>query len=93
MVSDRGHIYDQMMDRGLGLRKTVITCYLIAGFYAAIGLTMSQIRTKYAAIVYLLVIFNSAIIVWKEGFLRMEGLRGAIKKDSKTNETPSPQND
>lgn len=82
MVSDRGHIYDQMMDRGLGLRKTVIACYLIAGLYVAIGLTMSQIRTKYAAIVYLLVVLNSAVIVWKEGFLKMEGLRGAIKKNN-----------
>ena len=93
MVSDRGHIYDQMMDRGLGLKKTVIICYLLAGMYAAIGLTMSQIKTRYAMIVYVLVIFNSAVIVWKEGLLKMEGLRGAIKKDSKTDEAPLPEND
>lgn len=82
-VSDRGHIYDQMMDRGLGLKKTVALSYALAGIYAIIGLIMSQIRTRYALIVIVLVIFNSAIIVWKEGFLKMEGLRGAVKKKEK----------
>jgi UDP-GlcNAc:undecaprenyl-phosphate GlcNAc-1-phosphate transferase len=80
-TSDRGHIYDQMMDRGMSLRKTVIVCYLLAGMYAAIGLIMSQIRTRYALIVCILVIVNTAVIVWKEGFLKMEGLRGAVKKE------------
>ena len=79
-VSDRGHIYDQMMDRGMSLKKTVTICYLLAGMYAVTGLIMSQIRTRYAVIVLVLVIVNSGVIVWKEGFLRMEGLRGAVKK-------------
>lgn len=79
-VSDRGHIYDQMMDRGFSLMKTVRVCYLLAAMYAFVGLIMSQIRTRYAIIVYILVVFNSAVIVWKEGYLKMEGLRGAVKK-------------
>ena len=81
-VSDRGHIYDQMVDRGVPLKKTVAICYLLAGIYAVIGLAMSQIRTRYAAIVYVFVFAVSAIIVWKKGYLKMEGLRGAIRKDS-----------
>ena len=28
-VSDRGHIYDQMIDRGIPLKKTVAICYLL----------------------------------------------------------------
>ncbi|OHB66937.1 MAG: hypothetical protein A2Y77_18345 [Planctomycetes bacterium RBG_13_62_9] len=76
-VSDRGHIYDQMIDRGIPLRRTVVICYVLAGLYAAIGLTMSQIRTRYAAIVYLLVFVTSTMIVWRKGYLRMEGLHGA----------------
>lgn len=81
-VSDRGHIYDQMIDRGIPFKKTVAICYLLAGIYAVIGLAMSQIRTRYAAIVYVFVFAVSAIIVWKKGYLKMEGLRGAIRKDS-----------
>ena len=79
-VSDRGHIYDQMIDRGIPLKKTVAICYILAGAYAAIGLVMSQIRTRYAAVVCVVVFVISATVVWKKGYLRMKGLRGAIRK-------------
>jgi len=79
-VSDRGHIYDQMIDRGIPLKKTVAICYALAGTYALIGVVMSQIRTRYAAVVHIFVFSVSAIIVWKKGYLKMEGLRGAIRK-------------
>jgi UDP-GlcNAc:undecaprenyl-phosphate GlcNAc-1-phosphate transferase len=79
-VSDRGHIYDQMIDRGIPLKKTVAISYILAGAYAAIGLVMSQIRTRYAAVVYVIVFTVSALVVWKKGYLRMEGLRGAVRK-------------
>jgi UDP-GlcNAc:undecaprenyl-phosphate GlcNAc-1-phosphate transferase len=82
-VSDRGHIYDQLMDRGHSLKKTVVICYLLAGLYAVIGLAMSQIRTRYAVIVYIVVIVISAWTVWANGFLKMEGLRGAIRQEEK----------
>jgi UDP-GlcNAc:undecaprenyl-phosphate GlcNAc-1-phosphate transferase len=77
-VSDRGHIYDQMIDRGVPLKKTVAVCYVLAGIYAVIGLVMSQIRTWYAAGVYVVVVAVSAFVVWRKGYLKMEGLRGAI---------------
>ncbi|MGB2807668.1 MAG: MraY family glycosyltransferase [Sedimentisphaerales bacterium] len=80
-VSDRGHIYDQMIDRGIPLKKTVAVCYVLAAFYAVIGLVMSQIRTWYAAGVYVAVFVVSAFVVWWKGYLRMEGLRGAIRKE------------
>ncbi len=79
-VSDRGHIYDQMIDRGTPLKKTVVICYVLAGLYAVIGLAMSQIRTWYAAGVYVFVFAVSGVVVWRKGYLKMEGLRGAIRK-------------
>ncbi|UCG48875.1 MAG: undecaprenyl/decaprenyl-phosphate alpha-N-acetylglucosaminyl 1-phosphate transferase, partial [Phycisphaerales bacterium] len=80
-VSDRGHIYDQMIDRGIPLKKTVKICYGLAGVYALIGLAFSiRIRARYALIVYVAVFVVSAIAVWRKGFLKMEGLRGAIRK-------------
>jgi len=81
-VSDRGHIYDQMIDRGIPLKRTVAISYVLAGIYAAIGLLMSQIRTRYAAGVYVLVFVVSGLVVWKKGYLKMEGLRGAIRKEN-----------
>ena len=71
-VSDRGHIYDQMVDRGMPLKKTVRVCYVLAAVYAGIGLVMSQIRTKYAAVVYVLVFVVSGLIVWRKDYLKME---------------------
>jgi len=82
-VSDRGHIYDQMIDRGIPLSKTVAICYALASLYALIGLGLSlrtKIRARYALIVYVLVFAVSGVIVWKKGYLKMEGLRGAIRK-------------
>ena len=79
-VSDRGHIYDQMVDRGIPLKKTVAICYVLASIYAVIGLVMSQIRTRYAAAVYVFVFAVSGLVVWKKGYLKMKGLRGAISK-------------
>jgi UDP-GlcNAc:undecaprenyl-phosphate GlcNAc-1-phosphate transferase len=81
-VSDRGHIYDQMIDRGIPLKKTVTICYLLAGLYAFVGLVMSQIRTRYALVVYIIVFAISGIIIWRKGYLKMEGLRGAVRKNS-----------
>jgi len=80
-VSDRGHIYDQMIDRGMTLKRTVAICYGLAGIYALIGVVMSQIRTRYALVVYIVVSICSAYVVWKKGYLKMEGLRGAIRKE------------
>ena len=80
-VSDRGHIYDQMIDRGISMKKTVGLCYGLAGVYAVIGLVMSQIQTRYAAVVYVIVFVVSGAVVWKKGYLKMEGLRGAIRKE------------
>jgi len=79
-VSDRGHIYDQMIDRGIPLKKTVAICYGLAAMYAGIGVIMSQIRTRYALVVYIVVFVVSGIVVWRKGYLEMEGLRGAIRK-------------
>ena len=84
MVSDRGHIYDQLIDRGIPLKKTVAISYALAGMYALIGITMSQIRTRYALGVYVIVMIVSAVVIWKKGFLKMHGHRGAIQKAEKT---------
>jgi len=83
-VSDRGHIYDQMIDRGIPLKKTVVICYLLTGFYAVLGVSLgviTAIKTKYAIFIYAAVFIASALVIWKKGYLKMEGLRGAIRKD------------
>jgi UDP-GlcNAc:undecaprenyl-phosphate GlcNAc-1-phosphate transferase len=80
-VADRGHIYDQMMDRRMSLKRTVMTCYCLAGMYGFVGIVMSQMKLIYSLAVFVGVIVISGVIVWKKDFLKMEGLRGAIQKE------------
>ena len=75
-VSDRGHIYDQMIDRGRPLRKTVKLCYAIAAAYSLSGIIISQLTVVYALIAAVGVFTVSGVLVWRKGFLKMGGLRG-----------------
>ena len=80
-VSDRGHIYDQMIDRGIPLKKTVEICYALAAFYAVFGLVLAvttAIQTRYAVFIYVGLFAVSWLVVWKKGYLKMKGLRGAV---------------
>ncbi|MGA2069857.1 MAG: MraY family glycosyltransferase [Sedimentisphaerales bacterium] len=88
-VSDRGHIYDQMIDRGIPLNRTVGICYALAALYAVAGILMSMIRTRYAFIACPVIFIVSFLVVWRMGFLKMEGLRGAIHKKNNTDKTRS----
>ena len=71
-VSDRGHIYDQFMDRGWPLKATVTICYVLAGIYALAGLLVSQIRLRHAAVVFVVVVVFSGYLVWRGGFLHIK---------------------
>ena len=79
-ISDRGHIYDQMMDRGMSIKKTVALCCGLAGIYVLAGALSSWMSMDYAIIFYAVVIVISALIVWGKGYLKMQGLRGAIRQ-------------
>jgi hypothetical protein len=88
-VSDRGHIYDQIIDRGISMKRTVGICYLLAGLYAVAGLLNSLIPTPYNLIPLVAIFAISFLVVWRMGFLKMEGLRGAIHKKDDTDKTRS----
>jgi UDP-GlcNAc:undecaprenyl-phosphate GlcNAc-1-phosphate transferase len=81
-VSDRGHIYDQMMDRGLSVRKTVALCYGLTAVYAVAGLVIGLLPIFAAVAVCAAVVLVSALAVWKKGYLKMTGLRGTAPQNS-----------
>ena len=85
-VSDRGHIYDQMMDRGASVKKTVALCCGIGVVYALVAVLGSWMAIEYATILYVLTVLVSAVAVWKKGYLKMEGLRGAGRDDEKSSQ-------
>lgn len=79
--SDRGHIYDQMIDRGLSLHKTVGISYGLTAVFALIGLILSQIKARHAIYIYLILFVIAGLLIWRLGFLQMEGMRGKVKRD------------
>jgi len=80
MVSDRGHIYDQFMDRGLGLKKSVRICYILAICYGLIGLAISFMRFRYSIVAFLIIVLISAFGAWKFDFLQMDKKNNDAKK-------------
>jgi UDP-GlcNAc:undecaprenyl-phosphate GlcNAc-1-phosphate transferase len=76
--SDRGHVYDQIMDRGRPLKKTVGLCYGLSSLYVCMGLIMSQMGLAGSVLVASSVVVASAFVVWRKGFLKMTGLRGTV---------------
>lgn len=51
-AGDRSHLYDQLVDRGFSVKKTVVISYGLAAFYGLVGLAIIVIRTRYAIFVY-----------------------------------------
>ncbi len=87
---DRSHFYDQLVQRGLSVRQTVLISYLLTIVYAGLGLLMAWvtddgpvIRTRYAVFFYLGVVVITGIIAWRVGLTRPEDLpaNGATNGD------------
>ena len=69
---DRSHFYDQLVDRGLTVRQTVLICYGLALFFAILGVGIIFMRTRYGLLVYIGVTTILAITVYKAGMLRVD---------------------
>jgi UDP-GlcNAc:undecaprenyl-phosphate GlcNAc-1-phosphate transferase len=68
---DRGHLYDQLVDRGISVRRVVALFYALALASAAIGVgTAVFIRTKTALVIYAAVFAAIWLFFWKGGFLK-----------------------
>ena len=75
-VSDRGHIYDQLMDRGWSLKKTVRVYYIMEIVCVLVGLVVSQMRFRYALIVFVGIVLLSGLLTYRHGFLQMDSKSG-----------------
>lgn len=76
---DRSHFYDQLKQRGLSVRQTVLVCYLLTGVYMCVGLLLTWvdasgpvIRTRWAILLYVGVIVATAITAWWTGLTHPE---------------------
>jgi UDP-GlcNAc:undecaprenyl-phosphate GlcNAc-1-phosphate transferase len=81
---DRSHFYDQLVQRGLSVRQTVLVCYGLTLVYAGIGLLMTWlrvgpeglavpvIRLRYAVPIYVAVCLATAVLAWCAGLTHPE---------------------
>jgi hypothetical protein len=56
----------------------VTLCYGLSSLYVCMGLIMSQMGTAASVLLASCVVIVSSVVVWRKGFLKMTGLRGAI---------------
>lgn len=69
-VADRGHIYDQLVDRGFSRTQSIWICYLLTIFFSTVGLVGFAIGLPMALALYLCIIFLTFLVIWKKGFLK-----------------------
>jgi UDP-GlcNAc:undecaprenyl-phosphate GlcNAc-1-phosphate transferase len=81
---DRSHFYDQLVQRGLTVRQTVLVCYAVTLVYAAFGVLLTVLRTRpdggtvplirlrYAVPIYAGICLLTAILAWRAGLTRPE---------------------
>ncbi|MBS3820414.1 MAG: undecaprenyl/decaprenyl-phosphate alpha-N-acetylglucosaminyl 1-phosphate transferase [Phycisphaerae bacterium] len=67
---DRSHLYDQLVDRGLTVKKVVILFYDLAILAAVLGVTFAiALRTRYAVIVYAVLFLSIWVVFWVFGMV------------------------
>lgn len=71
-TGDRSHFYDQLRDRGLSVRTTVLICYAIGVFCACLGTAVLYLRTVYLLALYVAVILLTVVGCRLFGLLRVD---------------------
>jgi UDP-GlcNAc:undecaprenyl-phosphate GlcNAc-1-phosphate transferase len=72
MIGDRSHFYDQLIDRGLPVKKVVAISYLLAAFFALVGCAPIFLRTRYVIPLYFLVVLIVLLVIMKFDMLRAD---------------------
>ena len=72
LEGDRSHFYDQLIDRGMSVRKVVFISYALAAFYASLGCASIWLRLRYTIPLYLSVLAVTVLVVILSGMARAE---------------------
>ena len=71
-IGDRSHFYDQLRDRGCGVRQTVLICYAVGAIFGLLGNICLALSTKVVFIIALLVPLLLSVYFVRFGFLRVD---------------------
>jgi UDP-GlcNAc:undecaprenyl-phosphate GlcNAc-1-phosphate transferase len=81
MQGDRSHFYDQLIDRGLGVRRVVAISYILSTLFVLVGISVIFLRVRHAILVYGFTICALILLVSK---LNMAGIEEGRRKSSPT---------
>jgi UDP-GlcNAc:undecaprenyl-phosphate GlcNAc-1-phosphate transferase len=76
-MGDRSHFYDQLLDRGMSVRNVVAICYVLSAIYVAVGCVSIWLRTRYAALVYLVITAATIVAIAAGKMVRLEDRPGS----------------
>ncbi len=85
-IGDRSHFYDQLRDRGLSVRQTVLLCYAIGLCFAAVGAVAVHQSTKVLVTLFVVGPILLASCCWRLGMLRVDD--AASRSNKNPGETP-----
>jgi len=71
-IGDRSHFYDQIRDRGLTVRKTVLACYGLGLVFAVVGAAMTCLPGVVLAPFCLVIALIATVLCRRYGFLRVD---------------------
>ena len=77
---DRSHLYDQLVDRGLSVRKVVFVFYALALVAAAVGVGLAMVRIRFALPIYAALLAIIWVAFYKAGMVRPDPRRSARNK-------------
>ncbi|MFQ5411185.1 MAG: MraY family glycosyltransferase [Phycisphaerae bacterium] len=71
-IGDRSHFYDQVRDRGLSVRRTVLLCYLLAFLFAVLGALITCLPNTLLWTVFAVLPLIASFSCWRYGLLRVD---------------------
>jgi UDP-GlcNAc:undecaprenyl-phosphate GlcNAc-1-phosphate transferase len=71
-AGDRSHFYDQLVDRGISIRKVVLISYALAAFYAVLGCASIWLRLRYIVPLYAAVGLVTIAVIVRAGMAHAE---------------------
>ncbi len=72
MQGDRSHFYDQLLDRGMPVKKVVAISYGLAGLFAVVGCSAILLRVRYIIPFYVLIIAATVYAIKKSRMVQIQ---------------------
>ncbi len=81
-IGDRSHFYDQLRDRGLSVRRTVLICYGLGLCFGGLGLAAIRLPGWYLLTAYGLVVVLALLVCRRLGLLRVDDAAETSKRQN-----------